>query len=61
MQFSPMRVCINQKIVSEIIHVERYIGRVKNVGIFDKPIPISMHDSANQIFTICSFLLKIEE
>ena len=61
MQFSPMQVCINQRIASQRIHVERYIGRVKNFGIFDKPIPISMHGSANQIFTICSFLVMFQD
>ena len=61
MEFSPMQVCINQRIASERIHVERYIGGVKNFGIFDKPIPVSMHGSANQIFTICSFFVIFQD
>lgn len=59
-QFSTNEVLVNQKIAAERIHVERYISRVKNFSILDKPIPISMHGSANQIFTLCCFLVMFQ-
>ena len=60
-QFTAKEVCINQKIASQRIHVERYINRIKNFAIFDRPIPLSMHGSVNQIFTVCSFLVMYQD
>ena len=59
-QFSAQQVVINQQISSLRIHVERYISRIKNFHIFDKPLPLTMHGSANQIFTVCSFLVMFQ-
>jgi hypothetical protein len=59
-KFSMGKVIINQKIASQRIHVERYINRVKNFEMFDKPLPISMHGSANQIFTSCCYLVMFQ-
>lgn len=59
-QFTAAQVCVNQRIAAQRIHVERYINRIKNFGIFDRPIPISMHGSINQIFTVCSFLVMYQ-
>ena len=56
-QFSAEQVIVNQRIASLRIHVERYINRIKNFHILDRPLPLTMHGSANQIFTICSFLV----
>lgn len=60
LQFSASQVCVNQRIAAQRIHVERYISRIKNFGIFDRPIPISMHGSINQIFTVCCFLVMYQ-
>lgn len=60
-QFSTQQVCYNQSISSLRIHVERYINRIKNFAIFDRPIPVTMHGSANQIFTVCSFLAMFQD
>ena len=59
-QFLAQQVVINQQISSLRIHVERYISRIKNFHIFDKPLPLTMHGSANQIFTVCSFLVMFQ-
>ena len=59
-QFSAEQVIINQRISSLRIHVERFISRIKNFHIFDRPLPLSIPGSANQIFTICSFLVMFQ-
>ena len=59
-QFSEEQVIVNQRVASVRIHVERYISRIKNFHIFDRPLPLTMHGSANQIFTICSFLVMFQ-
>ena len=59
-QFSAEQVIINQRISSLRIHVERFISGIKNFHIFDRPLPLSMHGSANQIFTMCSFLVMFQ-
>ena len=59
-QFQTEQVVVNQRIASVRIHVERYISRIKNFHIFDRPLPLTMHGSANQIFTICSFLVMFQ-
>ena len=59
-QFSAQQVIINQGISSLRIHVERYISGIKNFHIFDRPLPLTMYGSANQIFTICSFLVMFQ-
>lgn len=61
MQFSTKQVCVNQRIAAQRIHVERYISRIKNFGIFDRPIPISMHGSIKQIFTVCSIIVMFQD
>ncbi|XP_065054824.1 uncharacterized protein LOC135683491 [Rhopilema esculentum] len=44
------------RIASVRIHVERAIGRVKNYHILDGVLPLSLHSTANQIFTVCCLL-----
>ena len=44
-----------RRIASVRIHVERAMERIKNY-IFDKDIPSSSTDLANQIFFVCSVL-----
>ena len=59
-QFSTEQVVINQEKASLRIHVERYISRIKNFHIFDQPLPLTMHGSANQIFTVCALLVMYQ-
>lgn len=59
-QFTADQVIVNQGISSLRIHVERYISRIKNFHIFDRPLPLTMHGSANQIFTTCAFLVMFQ-
>ena len=59
-QFTAEEVIFNQRIASVRIHVERYISRMKNFHIFDRPLPLTMHGSANQIFTTCFFLVMFQ-
>eukprot|EP00794_Sanderia_malayensis_P013327 gene13326-biopygen10629 len=43
-------------IASVRIHVERAIGREKNYYILNGVLPLSLHSTANQIFTVCCLL-----
>ena len=43
-----------QQIASERIHVERMIQRLKCYHIFDRPIPLSMVGTLNQIISVCA-------
>lgn len=54
-QFSAEQVIVNQRIASLRIHVERYINRIKNFRILDRPLPLTMHGSANQILQLVHF------
>ena len=45
-----------RRIASVRIHVERAMERIKNYHIFDKVIPASLTDLANQIFFVCAVL-----
>lgn len=49
-----------QQIAKERIHVERAINRVKKFHIFDRTIPITMHGSINQIWTVCCLLCNAQ-
>lgn len=55
-QFEVDEIITNQKIASTRIHVERFISRIKTN--FDKPIPLSMHGCANQIWTVAAILVN---
>ena len=55
-QMSPNAVFATQQIASERIHVERAINKVKNFHIFDKPIPLSIMGTVNQMWTVCALL-----
>ena len=54
-QLSEKEMVETRRIVSVRIHVERAMERIKNY-IFDKDIPSSSTDLANQIFFVCSVL-----
>ncbi|XP_015778402.1 PREDICTED: uncharacterized protein LOC107356291 [Acropora digitifera] len=51
-QFTKAESEHNKKIASLRIHVERYMERIKNWHIFDRPIPISMSDIASDIWIV---------
>lgn len=51
-QFSEEQTIHNKKIASLRIHVERYMERLKNWHIFDRPVPISLADTASDIWVI---------
>ena len=55
-QFADEDVLRTQHIARLRIHVERAICRVKQYGIFDKVIPLSLVGSINQIWTVCCLL-----
>ena len=51
-QFTKQQSDHNKKIASLRIHVERYMERLKNWHIFDRPIPISMSDIASDAWIV---------
>ena len=51
-QFSQEEAEHNKQIASLRIHVERYMERLKNWLIFDRPIPISLSDIASDIWVL---------
>ena len=55
-QFEQAETIETQQIAAERIHVERAINKVKKFRILNSPIPLSMHGSINQIWTVCCLL-----
>ena len=55
-QLSQSELVKTRRIASLQIHVEREMERLKNFHIFDKPLPPSFRDTANQTFYICAVL-----
>ena len=51
-QFSQEEAEHNKEIASLRIHVDRYMERLKNWHIFDRPIPISLSDIASDIWEL---------
>ena len=51
-QFEANETIINQKIASNRIHVERFINMVKKFRLLDRTIPLSLHGSINQVWTV---------
>ena len=51
-QFTKSESKHNKKIASLQIHVERYMERIKNWLIFDRPVPVSMSDIASDIWFV---------
>ncbi|XP_060084266.1 uncharacterized protein LOC132563540 [Ylistrum balloti] len=42
------------------IHIERAIQRIKTYHIFDGELKLSMKDIAEQVFTVCAFLVNFQ-
>jgi hypothetical protein len=55
-QMSSEETIHTQEVANQRIHIERAINKVKNFHIFDRPIPLSMWGSVNQIWTVCAIL-----
>jgi len=55
-QLNQLELVKTKRITSLRIHVERVMECLKNFHIFDKPLPPSFRDTANQIFYICAIL-----
>ena len=55
-QFEATETVINQKIASNRIHVEWFINKVKKFSLIDGKIPLLLHGSVNQIWTVAVLL-----
>ena len=55
-QLSAKEQVETRRIASLRIHVERAMEQIKNFHIFDKPLPSSLSDVANQTFFVCTVL-----
>lgn len=55
-QFSKVENEQNKKIASLRIHVERCMERLKNWHFFDRPIPITLHDVAPDVWIVVACL-----
>lgn len=49
-----------QEVASQRIHIERAINKVKNFHIFDRPIPLSIWGSVNQMWAVCALLTHFQ-
>ena len=58
-QLTPDEVKESQTIASVRIHVERAIQRVKRFRILRNEIPLTLHGSINQIWTVCCLLCNL--
>ena len=53
-QFEAKENVINQKIASNRIHVERFIHKVKKFRLLGRTIPLSLHGSIIQLWTVAA-------
>ena len=60
-QFDESEVIQTQIIAKHRIHVERAIGKVRNLLIFRSKLPISLLGTVNQIWTVCCLLTNFME
>ncbi|XP_064456898.1 uncharacterized protein LOC135367532 [Ornithodoros turicata] len=58
--FSREEVLRTQEIASLRIHVERRIQRIKGYHIFDRPIPLPLAPTINQIWTVTAILTNFQ-
>ena len=54
------KVRSGRKIASLRIHIERAIGRIKNFSILKGTLPLSMSRIANQIISVCAWLVNFQ-
>ena len=55
-QLTAAEVKESQTIASVRIHVERAIQRIKKFKVIQNTIPLTLHGSVNQIWTVCCLL-----
>ena len=55
-QLEPDELVETRRIASLQIHVERAMERIKNFHIFDRTIPSSLTEVAEQMFFVCAVL-----
>ena len=55
-QLTQQELVETRRIASLRIHVERAMEQIKNFHIFDRPLPPSFRDTANQVFFVCAVL-----
>ena len=59
-QLSEEELVETRRIASVRIHVERAMERIKNFHIFDRIIPQTLTDIAEQIFFVCAILSNFQ-
>ena len=59
-QLPAQEVYRGRQIVSVRIHIERVIGRIKNYAILKSTLPISMARIANQMVSVCAWLVNFQ-
>lgn len=59
-QLSAAEGDFSQKISSVRIHIERAIQRIKTFHILDGELKLSMKDIAEQVFTVCAYLVNFQ-
>ena len=55
-QLEPEELVETHRITSLRIHVEHVMEKIKNYHIFDRIIPASLTDTANDIFFVCAVM-----
>ena len=55
-QLEPNELVETRRITSLRIHVERAMERIKNFHVFDRTIPSSLTEVAEQMFFVCAVL-----
>ena len=55
-QLTEKELIETRRIASLRIHIERAMEQLKNFHIFDRPLPSSFRDIANQVFFLCAIL-----
>ena len=58
-QLSVEEVIESQSIAAVRIHVERFVTGVKKFRIFKQEIPLTLHGSVNQIWSVACVLCKV--
>lgn len=58
-QFTVAKNVINAEVSNARIHVERVIGRIKDFKILQGPIPLTLADLIDPIFTVCGCIVNL--
>ena len=60
-QMTSAEVHLTQKIAKHIVHIERWITKIKTYRILSNRIPTSLLKNINHIWTICSHLTLFQD